>query len=81
MEDNFMSVLIKAINILNDPHKTETAKIETIKALLKYSIDVQPYKFGENSKQTLKNLIDTATNWQALYMEILEYFNTHNLAK
>lgn len=81
MEDNFMSILIKAINILNEPNKTDTAKIETIKALLKYSIDVQPYKFGENSRQDLKDLIDVATNWQTLYVEISEYFNTHNLAK
>lgn len=81
MEDNYMSVLIKAINILNDPHKTEIAKIETIKALLKYSIDIQPYKFGENSRQDLKKLVDVATNWQALYVDIIEYFNTHNLEK
>ena len=78
MQQDYITLLIDIIMLIQEPSIEKSVKEKAIKSLLKQSVDISP-NYGSQTKRDLKQLIDMPINEKKLFDTIFTYLNTHNV--
>lgn len=77
MNRDYFTLLIDLAKIIQEPNIEKTIKEKTIKSILKQGVNISP-NYGSQTKQDLKNLIDSPLDEKDLFEAILAYLATNN---
>ena len=77
MNRDYFTLLIDLAKIIQEPNIEKTIKEKTIKSILKQGVNISP-NYGSQTKQNLKNLIDSPLDEKDLFEAILAYLATNN---
>ena len=77
MTQDFFTLLIDLVKIIQEPNMEKTIREKTIKSILKQCVDISP-NYGNQAKQDLKALIDSPLSEKDLFDAICAYLAINN---